>query len=178
MADERYLSIGPVQVASVDVPNVNLALAQVQEQLDQLRGLRGVARVHNRLRVDDPQDDDDVVTTRSGRNAITQAVNPVKADVADLTDTVTALQATVTALEATVTALTSRVEALETHLAAIVAAVPATVSVTAVATLGDSPATADALRDNLTSAWQGGLNSNDAALAAIANALRSALLAT
>jgi hypothetical protein len=178
MADERYVSIGPVQVAQVDVSNINLALAQVQEQLDQLRGLRGVTRVYNRLQVDDPQAADEALTAGAGDTAIAQAVNPVKADVAALDTRVTTVEGLVTALQETVSALSTRVTALETHLAAIIAAVPAAVSVTLLPTLTDSPASADALRDNLTSAWEPPLEANDAALAAMANGLRTALLAT
>jgi hypothetical protein len=44
-------------------------------------------------------------------------------------------------------------------------------------TLTDAPASADALRDNLTSAWEPPLEANDAGLAAALNAVRAALAA-
>lgn len=179
MADERYQSLGPAQVSQVDIANVNLALAQVQEQLDQLRGLRGVTRVYNRLQVDDPVDDADAITARAGREAISNAVTPVEVALSALTVRVEALETTVTALQGTVSGHTARLDALEAHLAAMVAAVPAAaVTVALLPALTDAPATADALRDNLTSAWEPPLESNDAALAALANGLRTALLAT
>lgn len=171
MADDRSRSLGPVQVASVDVPNINLALAQIQEQLDQLRGLRGVTRVYNRLKVDDPQDADDALTAGVGQQAIHDATTPITADLEVLAQVVTDLALTVGVLQ-------GQVGALETHLEAIVAAVPGAVSVTTVPALANDPATAILLENDLTANWRPPMNSNDAALAAMANSLRTALLAT
>lgn len=111
--------------------------------------------------------------------------------VVDLFDLLEALTARVDTIETDLTALQTRVEALETTVAdqetrlaaleawktAVQAGLPAGVSVTAVPTLTDAPVSADALRDNLTSAWQGPVNANDAGLATAVNAVRAALAA-
>lgn len=52
MADR--LSLGPVQIHSLDVLQINDALRQLSERLDALKGLRGRAEVFDRLRVEDP----------------------------------------------------------------------------------------------------------------------------
>lgn len=116
--------------------------------------------------------------TRDELDATQAVLEQTQGDLTALTVRVTTLEATVTALETTVTAQDTRLDALEAHLAAIIAAVPAAVTVAGLPTLTDAPATADALRDNLTSAWEGVLETNDTTLATMANALRLALLET
>jgi septal ring factor EnvC (AmiA/AmiB activator) len=111
-------------------------------------------------------------------------VAEVDADLKALTTRVTTLEGKVTTLEEQVETLAELVEAqsvrltaLETWREAVVASLPGVVSVTSVPTLTDAPATPDALRDNLTSAWQGPLNTNDTALQTAINAVRNALAA-
>jgi hypothetical protein len=99
------------------------------------------------------------------------------ADVEALTGRVTTLEGTVSALETSQADQETRLQALEAWRAAVVAGLPAVVSVTALPTLTDAPASADALRDNLTSAWEGVLETNDAGLATGVNAIRNALAA-
>ena len=50
-------------------------------------------------------------------------------------------------------------------------------AVTPVPTLGDAPATADVLRDELTTNWQGALTTSDEDLETAVNAIRAALAA-
>jgi hypothetical protein len=56
------LTLGPVQIVSLDMASINLAFQRVQEAIDASVGLRGRAMVHDRLRVDDPSADDDAVS--------------------------------------------------------------------------------------------------------------------
>jgi hypothetical protein len=56
------LSLGTVQIFSLDVGSINLALMQMQERMDEAKGLRGRAMVHDRLRIDNPVVDDDSVS--------------------------------------------------------------------------------------------------------------------
>ena len=71
------LSLGPVQVFGTDVLAINDALRQVQERIDELKGLRGRGRIYDRVGVEDPtetgdavnlgtRDADDVVTSPTG----------------------------------------------------------------------------------------------------------------
>ena len=115
--------------------------------------------------------------TQSELTAVTERVTTLEGQVATLEGATAGLAAQVEALTTTTTTQGTRLSALEAHLAAIVAAVPVAVTVTPLPTLTDAPVSADALRDNLTSAWEGVLESNDTAVATMANALRDALLA-
>lgn len=58
----RNQSMGPVQVLSNDPAAINLALMQVQERFDELKGLHGRAEVWDRVRVDDPTESQDALT--------------------------------------------------------------------------------------------------------------------
>lgn len=115
--------------------------------------------------------------TQSELTAVTERVTTLEGQVATLEGATAGLAAQVEALTTTTTTQGTRLSALEAHLEAIVAAVPVAVTVTPLPTLTDAPVSADALRDNLTSAWEGVLESNDTAVATMANALRDALLA-
>jgi hypothetical protein len=55
-------SLGPVQVFSADVASINLALAEMQERMDHLKGLRGRTEIWDRARADNPRERQDVVT--------------------------------------------------------------------------------------------------------------------
>jgi septal ring factor EnvC (AmiA/AmiB activator) len=109
--------------------------------------------------------------------ALQTAVLQLASDVEALTGRVTTLEGQVTTLETTVAEQGTRLAALEAWRTAVVAGLPAVVSVAALPTLTDAPASADALRDNLTSAWEGVLDTNDSALGATVNAVRNALAA-
>ena len=47
-------SQGPVQVFSLDLSTINLALRDLSERLDALKGLRGRSEIFDRMRVDSP----------------------------------------------------------------------------------------------------------------------------
>jgi septal ring factor EnvC (AmiA/AmiB activator) len=108
---------------------------------------------------------------------LSQSLEVVTGRVTTLEGQVTALEGRVDTLETTVSDHETRLDALEAWRAAVVAGLPAVVSVAGLPTLTDAPATADALRDNLTSAWETPLETNDAALATTVNAVRNALAA-
>ena len=55
------LSMGPVQILSLDVASLNLAFAELQNRLDALKGLRGRAEVWDRVRVESPTQAADAV---------------------------------------------------------------------------------------------------------------------
>jgi septal ring factor EnvC (AmiA/AmiB activator) len=121
--------------------------------------------------------EEDLGSTNTTLASLDAEVTALQQAFLQLTQEVEALTTRVTTLEGTVSTQGTRLAALEAWRTALVAALPAAVSVTAVPTLTDAPATADALRDNLTSAWQGNLNTNDAGLATGVNAIRTALAA-
>jgi hypothetical protein len=58
-------SEGPIQVFSNDVREINDALAQIGNRLDHLKGLRGRTTVYDRVRANDPSEDQDVLTRGS-----------------------------------------------------------------------------------------------------------------
>jgi hypothetical protein len=58
----RNLSQGIVQIFSMDLSSINLALLDLQNRMDEAKGLRGRAMVHDRLRLDDPTAADDGVS--------------------------------------------------------------------------------------------------------------------
>jgi septal ring factor EnvC (AmiA/AmiB activator) len=123
------------------------------------------------------QVEDGLGQTNTTVAALEAELTALQAAFLQLSQDVEALTTRVTTLEGTVSTQGTRLTALESWRTALVAALPALVSVTAVPTLTDAPATADALRDNLTSAWQGNLNTNDSGLANGLNTLRNALAA-
>lgn len=53
------LSRGPFQVITNDPLEINDALGRVREELDQIQGLRGRARIYDRVAVGAPSVDDD-----------------------------------------------------------------------------------------------------------------------
>jgi hypothetical protein len=55
------LSMGPVQVLSLDVASLNLAFAEIQNRLDQLKGLRGRSEVWDRVQVSSPVQASDAI---------------------------------------------------------------------------------------------------------------------
>lgn len=130
------------------------------------------------------QVENDLATTSTSLAALEAEVTTLQATVVQLQAALTAVTARVTTLEGQVSTLdttvadhATRLDALEAWKAGVIAALPALVSVTALPTLTDAPATPDALRENLTSAWEGVLETNDADLASTVNAIRSALAA-
>jgi hypothetical protein len=54
-------SLGAVQVFSADPVQINVALMELANRIDQLKGLRGRALVHDRVRLDNPTASDDGV---------------------------------------------------------------------------------------------------------------------
>lgn len=109
--------------------------------------------------------------------ALQEAVLTLSQALEVLTGRVDTLETQVETLEETVADQETRLAALEAWKTAMLAALPGVVNVTALPTLGDAPATPDALRDNLTSAWEPPLEANDSGLAAAVNAITSALAA-
>jgi hypothetical protein len=68
------LSGGPIFVADNDINSINDVLRRIQDQLDEIRGLRGRALVFDRVQVSDPTDKDDAVdleTLKSGTQTLT-----------------------------------------------------------------------------------------------------------
>lgn len=63
------VSMGAVQIFSLDMASVNLALIQLQERIDELKGLRGRAEIWDRARAEDPRITQDVLTVGSVENA-------------------------------------------------------------------------------------------------------------
>lgn len=55
------LSLGPVQVYGDTVADINLALRELQERLDAMKGLRGRSLIYDRMRVDDPTEIKDAI---------------------------------------------------------------------------------------------------------------------
>ena len=59
------LTLGPVQVFDNSSASINVALLELVQRIDHLRGLTGRTLTYNRLRADDPIELDDVVTLGS-----------------------------------------------------------------------------------------------------------------
>lgn len=59
------VSLGPVQVYSLDIASLNLALRELSERLDALKGLRGRSEIFDRTRVDSPSVATDAVDLQS-----------------------------------------------------------------------------------------------------------------
>lgn len=55
------LSLGPVQTFSLDLGSINLALRELSERIDELKGLRGRALIWDRAQVSAPSADSDAV---------------------------------------------------------------------------------------------------------------------
>ena len=85
------LSQGPVQVFGTSPVEITDALRQVQERLDELKGLRGRAQMFDRLRVEDPTVSKDAVnlSTRDASNVVTSPTGRMTygTDVVKYTDT-------------------------------------------------------------------------------------------
>jgi CII-binding regulator of phage lambda lysogenization HflD len=109
--------------------------------------------------------------------ALQEAVLTLSQALEVLTGRVDTLETQVETLEATVADQETRLSALEAWRVAVVSGLPAAVTVAGLPTLTDAPATADALRDNLTSAWEGVIETNDTGLQTAINAVRTALAA-
>jgi polyhydroxyalkanoate synthesis regulator phasin len=109
--------------------------------------------------------------------ALQEAVLTLSQALEVLTGRVDTLETQVETLEETVADQETRLSALEAWRVAVVAGLPAAVTVAGLPTLTDAPATADALRDNLTSAWEGVIETNDTGLQTAINAVRTALAA-
>lgn len=66
-------SLGPVQVMGNSVTEINFALQQVQERIDEIKGLRGRAILYDRVGVSSPTESGDAAT-------LTEVQNPPLAD--------------------------------------------------------------------------------------------------
>ncbi len=73
MADN--LSEGPVQVFSDDVMAINDALRQLCERMDHIKGLRGRVLAYDRVRGDDPTEQQDAVTLGAGPSSFVTLAN-------------------------------------------------------------------------------------------------------
>jgi len=71
MADRATL--GPVQVINNDIWALNDAFRQVTERIDAIKGLRGRTLIYDRIRSDDPVEDQDVLT-RGSLSVVAQVV--------------------------------------------------------------------------------------------------------
>jgi hypothetical protein len=58
----RNLSEGPIQIHSNDINSINDSLRMIQDRLDRAKGLHGRTQVWDRIRAEDPQEDQDVLT--------------------------------------------------------------------------------------------------------------------
>ncbi|MBI3937142.1 MAG: hypothetical protein HY323_09210 [Betaproteobacteria bacterium] len=63
MADN--LTRGAVQIITNDPLEINHALMRLREELDEIQGLRGRAKIFDRARVDNPVEDQDALTKGS-----------------------------------------------------------------------------------------------------------------
>ena len=68
------LSRGPIQVVSTDIAGLNYAFQQVQNEIDEIRGLRGRVLLSDRVQVSDPVVSGDAVnlSTRDASDVVTQ----------------------------------------------------------------------------------------------------------
>jgi hypothetical protein len=71
MADRA--SLGPIQVTGNDVWTLNDAFRQLTERIDAIKGLRGRTLIYDRIRSDDPQEDQDVLT-RGSLSTVAQVI--------------------------------------------------------------------------------------------------------
>lgn len=106
-----------------------------------------------------------------------ETVVQIQSELTAVTERVTTLEAQVETLETTVAAQETRLAALEAWKTAVQAALPAVVSVATLPALGNDPATAILLENDLTANWHPPLSGNDTDLASAVNALRTALAA-
>ena len=123
------------------------------------------------------QTNDTVEELDTALQALTTRVTTLEGQVTTLEGQVTTLEGQVTTLETTVSDQGTRLAALEAWKTAVVAALPAVVSVTALPALGNDPATAILLENDLTANWKPRVDTNDSALASTVNAVRNALAA-
>lgn len=59
------LSLGPVQVTGLSLVEINDALRQLQDRMDEIHGLRGKAFIYDRTRVSAPTIDEDAINLGS-----------------------------------------------------------------------------------------------------------------
>ena len=85
------LSRGPIQVLSNDIPGLNYAFNQIQNEIDEIRGLRGRIILSDRAQVSDPVVSGDAVNlaTRDAANVVTSPTGRMTygTDVVKYTDT-------------------------------------------------------------------------------------------
>lgn len=69
------LSRGPLHVITNDPVEINTILRFIREELDEVQGLRGRAKVYDRQRVDDPLENKDAVnlSKRDAPDVVTSA---------------------------------------------------------------------------------------------------------
>lgn len=157
------LSDGQLMIHTLDLAEINQALLSIQERQDKSRGLRGRAAVFDRLRVDDDTEDEDAVNRRSAASRSQDAVGNILAnsDTINLTydDSVPEIIAEATSLvylsDGTI-ALAGPLNHDGATVGFFGATPAAQVAVLTDASTAhnitdptDSPASADALRDNL-----------------------------
>jgi hypothetical protein len=58
----KNLAVGGIQIFSLDIASINLALLEIEKRLNELKGLSGRSQVFDRIRADDPQEASDAVT--------------------------------------------------------------------------------------------------------------------
>ncbi len=79
-------SLGPLQLSTLTLVEINRALRLIQDRVDTAYGLRGVHTVHDRLKASAPTEDGDVVT-----NPVTSTVLPSSIAYKDQAGTITGL---------------------------------------------------------------------------------------
>ncbi len=58
-------SLGPIQVHANDIDSINDSLRRIQDRIDDIKGLHGRTQIWDRIRADDPEEDQDVLTKGS-----------------------------------------------------------------------------------------------------------------
>jgi len=54
-------SLGPIQIRMLNVGDINAALRQLVERIDELKGLRGRTIIYDRVRVSEPVEQEDAI---------------------------------------------------------------------------------------------------------------------
>lgn len=144
--------------------STNDSLGQTQDSLGQTQDSLG-------------QTQDDLSQTQTTVAGLEAELTALQEAYLETVAALDALTVRVTTLEGTVSSQGTRITALEAWKTAVVAALPALVVVVAVPALGNDPATAILLENDLSANWRPPINTNDTALQTAVNAVRNALAA-
>jgi len=163
------LTLGPVQVFSNDVSEINLALRLLSERMDELKGLRGRSLIFDRVRVDDAEENKDALNQIPGKAALPASVAyEDEANIFTVTQTIAA-PLVHTGTTAGFYSAAAVVQATASANLTDSSGGTANDTVQALTNPADAPATADILRDDLVANLIPELRNNYADLAAKAN---------